>query len=237
MEIDSSDMSPEDYSNYCNLIVNYVPTTLTEEEFRGVFEQYGELESAKLMVDKMTKQSLGYGFVKYTTPENALKAINELNGKSLQSKTLKVAYAKPPIQYKNLYVSQMDPSITKEDLDALFSPYGKIVESRILTDKATQASKGVGFVHYETRAQAEAAANALNGTLLPNMSQPLRVKFANVMSEKKNTRKTPGNFTNNNNTNNTNGRRKVNNLNNNNAGGNAGKQAKTFKKKTSAMMR
>lgn len=233
MEIDSSDMSPEDYSNYCNLIVNYVPTTLTEEEFRGVFEQHGELESAKLMVDKMTKASLGYGFVKYTTPENALKAINELNGKSLQSKTLKVAYAKPPIQYKNLYVSQMDPSITKEDLDALFSPYGKIVESRILTDKTTQASKGVGFVHYETRAQAEAAANALNGTLLPNMSQPLRVKFANVMSEKKNVRKTPANFNNNN----TNGRRKTNTTNTNTAQGGAGKQAKTFKKKTNAMMR
>jgi len=233
MEIDSSDMSPEDYSNYCNLIVNYVPTTLTEEEFRGVFEQYGELESAKLMVDKMTKQSLGYGFVKYTTPENAHKAINELNGKTLQTKTLKVAYAKPPIQYKNLYVSQMDPSITKEDLDALFSPYGKIVESRILLDKTTQTSKGVGFVHYETRAQAEAAANALNGTLLPNMSQPLRVKFANVMSEKKNVRKTPANFNNNN----TNGRRKTNTTNTNTAQGGAGKQAKTFKKKTNAMMR
>jgi len=235
MEIDSSDMSPEDYSNYCNLIVNYVPTTLSEEEFRGVFEQLGELESAKLMVDKNTKQSLGYGFVKYTTPENALKAINELNGKSLQGKSLKVAYAKPPIQYKNLYVSQMDPSITKEDLDALFSPYGKIVESRILLDKTTQASKGVGFVHYETRAQAEAASNALNGTLLPNMSQPLRVKFANVMTEKKNVRKTQTNFNNNNN-NNTNGRRKTN-TNTNNAQGGAGKQAKTFKKKTNAMMR
>jgi len=234
MEIDSSDMSPEDYANYCNLIVNYVPTTLTEEEFRGVFEQYGELESAKLMVDKMTKQSLGYGFVKYTTPENAHKAINELNGKVLQTKTLKVAYAKPPIQYKNLYVSQMDPSITKEDLDALFSPYGKIVESRILTDKTTQASKGVGFVHYETRAQAEAAANALNGTLLPNMSQPLRVKFANVMSEKKTVRKTGTNFNNNNNA--SNGRRKTNTT-NTTAQGNAGKQAKTFKKKTNAMMR
>jgi len=236
MEIDSSDMSPEDYANYCNLIVNYVPTTLTEEEFRGVFEQYGELESAKLMVDKMTKQSLGYGFVKYTTPENAHKAINELNGKTLQTKTLKVAYAKPPIQYKNLYVSQMDPSITKEDLDALFSPYGKIVESRILLDKTTQTSKGVGFVHYETRAQAEAASNALNGTLLPNMSQPLRVKFANVMTDKKNVGQRGKTPTNTNNSN-FNGRRKTNSTNTSPLGGNAGKQAKTFKKKTNAMMR
>jgi len=196
MEIDTSELSPEDYANFCNLIVNYIPTSLSEEEFKQVFEPYGELESVKLMTDRLTKGSLGYGFVKFANPQAAFNAINELNGKSLQNKTLKVAYAKPPIQYKNLYVSQLDPSVTKEILDSIFSPYGTITESKILIDKVTGASKGVGFVHFETRAQAEAAANALNGTLLPNMSQPIRVKFANAMTDSKNKRKPTNNYNN-----------------------------------------
>lgn len=74
-----------------NLIVNYLPQTMTQEEIRSLFSSIGEVESCKLIRDKVTGQSLGYGFVNYVRFEDADKAINTLNGLRLQNKTIKVS--------------------------------------------------------------------------------------------------------------------------------------------------
>ncbi|CDR18092.1 unnamed protein product [Oncorhynchus mykiss] len=73
-----------------NLIVNYLPQNMTQEEFKSLFGSIGEIESCKLVRDKITGQSLGYGFVNYVDPNDADKAINTLNGLKLQTKTIKV---------------------------------------------------------------------------------------------------------------------------------------------------
>uniref|UniRef100_A0A8C2ZH37 ELAV like neuron-specific RNA binding protein 4 n=1 Tax=Cyclopterus lumpus TaxID=8103 RepID=A0A8C2ZH37_CYCLU len=75
-----------------NLIVNYLPQNMTQEEFRSLFGSIGEIESCKLVRDKITGQSLGYGFVNYIDPKDAEKAINTLNGLRLQTKTIKAAF-------------------------------------------------------------------------------------------------------------------------------------------------
>ncbi len=56
-------------------------------------------------------------------------------GKPLENKRLKVSYARPSssdIQHANLYVSKLDPSVTKEKMDEIFAPYGTIIDSKIL---------------------------------------------------------------------------------------------------------
>ncbi|KAI4903213.1 hypothetical protein NFI96_032391, partial [Prochilodus magdalenae] len=73
-----------------NLIVNYLPQNMTQEELKSLFGSIGEIESCKLVRDKITGQSLGYGFVNYVDPKDAEKAINTLNGLRLQTKTIKV---------------------------------------------------------------------------------------------------------------------------------------------------
>ncbi|XP_010775787.1 ELAV-like protein 3 [Notothenia coriiceps] len=75
-----------------NLIVNYLPQNMTQEEFKSLFGSIGEIESCKLVRDKITGQSLGYGFVNYVDPNDADKAINTLNGLKLQTKTIKVSF-------------------------------------------------------------------------------------------------------------------------------------------------
>ncbi|XP_059580638.1 ELAV-like protein 2 isoform X9 [Alligator mississippiensis] len=72
-----------------NLIVNYLPQNMTQEELKSLFGSIGEIESCKLVRDKITGQSLGYGFVNYVDPKDAEKAINTLNGLRLQTKTIK----------------------------------------------------------------------------------------------------------------------------------------------------
>ncbi|XP_076245353.1 ELAV-like protein 3 isoform X5 [Calliopsis andreniformis] len=178
-----------------NLIVNYLPQTMTQEDIRSLFASIGEVESCKLIRDKVSGQSLGYGFVNYHRPEDAEKAINTLNGLRLQNKTIKVSYARPSseaIKGANLYVSGLPKNMTQSDLENLFSPYGRIITSRILCDNITVRqfvtgggdylsglSKGVGFIRFDQRVEAERAIQELNGTIPKGSAEPITVKFAN----------------------------------------------------------
>uniref|UniRef100_A0A183FQ92 RRM domain-containing protein n=1 Tax=Heligmosomoides polygyrus TaxID=6339 RepID=A0A183FQ92_HELPZ len=67
-----------------------LPQGMTQEEVRSLFASVGEIESCKLVRDKMTGQSLGYGFVNYCREDDALKAVSSFNGLRLQNKTIKV---------------------------------------------------------------------------------------------------------------------------------------------------
>uniref|UniRef100_A0A671Q8D3 ELAV-like protein 2 n=1 Tax=Sinocyclocheilus anshuiensis TaxID=1608454 RepID=A0A671Q8D3_9TELE len=123
-----------------NLIVNYLPQNMTQEELKSLFGSIGEIESCKLVRDKITGQSLGYGFVNYVEPKDAEKAINTLNGLRLQTKTIKVSFARPSsasIRDANLYVSGLPKTMTQKELEQLFSQYGRIITSRILVDQVT----------------------------------------------------------------------------------------------------
>lgn len=171
-----------------NLIVNYLPQTMTQEEIRSLFSSIGEVESCKLIRDKITDssmisgQSLGYGFVNYHRAEDAEKAINTLNGLRLQNKTIKVSYARPSseaIKGANLYVSGLPKNLTQQELESLFSPFGRIITSRILCDNITGLSKGVGFIRFDQRVEAERAIQELNGTIPKGSTEPVTVKFAN----------------------------------------------------------
>lgn len=178
-----------------NLIVNYLPQTMTQEEIRSLFSSIGDVESCKLIRDKVTGQSLGYGFVNYHRPEDAEKAINTLNGLRLQNKTIKVSFARPSseaIKGANLYVSGLPKNMAQQDLENLFSPFGRIITSRILCDNITVRqfvggagdnvpclSKGVGFIRFDQRIEAERAIQELNGTIPKGSTEPITVKFAN----------------------------------------------------------
>merc|ERR1711935_74592 len=172
-----------DEDNKTNLIVNYLPQTMTQEEIRSLFSSIGEVESCKLIRDKVTVgQSLGYGFVNYHRADDATKAIQTLNGLRLQNKTIKVSYARPSseaIKGANLYVSGLPKHMTQPDIERLFSCSGHIITSRILCDNTTGLSKGVGFIRFDQRIEAERAIQKLNGTIPEGATEPITVKFAN----------------------------------------------------------
>ncbi|XP_038640751.1 ELAV-like protein 2 isoform X3 [Scyliorhinus canicula] len=170
-----------------NLIVNYLPQNMTQEEFKSLFGSIGEIESCKLVRDKITGQSLGYGFVNYVDPNDAEKAINTLNGLKLQTKTIKVSYARPSsasIRDANLYVSGLPKSMSQKEMEQLFSQYGRIITSRILVDQVTGVSRGVGFIRFDKRIEAEEAIKGLNGQKPLGATEPITVKFANNPSQK-----------------------------------------------------
>ncbi len=66
-----------------------------EAELSGLFSTYGEVESAKVIVDQFTNRSRGFGFIEMANREEGLKAIQELDSKDLGGRALKVNEARP----------------------------------------------------------------------------------------------------------------------------------------------
>ncbi|KAM6111662.1 LOW QUALITY PROTEIN: ELAV-like protein 3 [Phoenicopterus ruber ruber] len=170
-----------------NLIVNYLPQSMSQEELRSLFGSLGDIESCKLVRDKVTGQSLGYGFVNYVEAGDADKAISTLNGLKLQTKTIKVSYARPSsasIRDANLYVSGLPKAMGQKEMEQLFSQYGRIITSRILVDQVTGVSRGVGFIRFDKRVEAEEAVRGLHGQKPLGATEPITVKFANSPGQK-----------------------------------------------------
>lgn len=173
--------NPESKAN-TNLIVNYLPQNLTEDDLKSLFSAVGNIQSCKLIKDKATGASLGYGFINYASTADADKAIQSMNGLPVNNKTIKVSYARPSssaIKNANLYVANLPQQFTQSELEALFRPYGTIITSKVLIDQDTGLGKGVGFVRFDKYSEAESAIEALNGTQLSASGTPLLVKFAN----------------------------------------------------------
>lgn len=77
------------------LYVGSLPYSTTEQQLQELFSQYGTVQSAKVITDRYTGQSRGFGFVEMATGEEAQKAIAALNGSTLGGRTLVVNEARP----------------------------------------------------------------------------------------------------------------------------------------------
>ncbi len=77
------------------LYVGGLPYSTKEEELSDLFAQHGTVASARIMTDKFTGQSRGFGFVEMSSDSEAQAAINALNGTQLGGRTLTVNEARP----------------------------------------------------------------------------------------------------------------------------------------------
>jgi len=78
------------FNYFMNIFVGNLNYAITEDDMRGIFEEYGELNSVKLITDKFTGRSKGFGFVEMPDADEAKKAIEELNGAELEGRTMVV---------------------------------------------------------------------------------------------------------------------------------------------------
>jgi RNA recognition motif-containing protein len=75
-----------------NLFIFHLPVDIDDNALRTLFSPFGAIESLKVVRDKMTGISKGYGFVKYVRTEDAVQAINTMNGFQIGNKYLKVTF-------------------------------------------------------------------------------------------------------------------------------------------------
>lgn len=78
-----------------NIYVGNLNYKLKESDLEGIFEEYGKVSSVKIITDKYSGRSKGFGFVTMDDDEEAKKAIESLNGKSIESRDIVVNEARP----------------------------------------------------------------------------------------------------------------------------------------------
>lgn len=78
------------------LYVGNLPESMTEERLQTLFAEAGPVMSVKIITDRFTGQSRGFGFVEMETNADGQRAISMLNGKAAEGKTLTVNEARPP---------------------------------------------------------------------------------------------------------------------------------------------
>ena len=141
-------------ANFTNVYVKNIDQEVTDDEFREMFEKYGDITSASLAHDNEGK-SRGFGFVNYIKHEDAAKAVDELNDTDLKGQKLYVGRAQKKHereeelrkQYEaarqeknakyqgvNLYVKNLADEVDDEELRKIFEPYGAITSAKVMRD-------------------------------------------------------------------------------------------------------
>ncbi|XP_010519297.1 PREDICTED: polyadenylate-binding protein 8-like [Tarenaya hassleriana] len=153
-----------------SLYVGDLDPTVTDSQLFETFSQVGQVVSVRVCRDMSTRRSLGYGYVNYGNPQDAARALNELNFIALNGKAIRVMYSvRDPSLRKsgvgNIFIKSLDKSIDHKALYDTFSAFGAILSCKIATDASGQ-SKGYGFVQYDNEESAQKAIEQLNGMLL-----------------------------------------------------------------------
>ncbi len=78
-----------------NLYVGNLPFSVGDDELHSAFASFGTVASAKVIMDKLTGRSRGFGFVEMGSDDEGRAAINGLNGKSLAGREISVSEARP----------------------------------------------------------------------------------------------------------------------------------------------
>ncbi|KAG8380042.1 hypothetical protein BUALT_Bualt07G0152400 [Buddleja alternifolia] len=151
------------------LYVGDLHPDVTENDVAETFRRAGPLVSVHLCRDKLTLRSRCYAYVNFYYHSHAQFALNCLNHAMLRGKSMRVMWCqKDPISRKNgtgnLFVKNLDSSITSARLKELFSKYGTILSCKVAEYKGF--SKGFGFVQFDSEDSARAALIALHETVL-----------------------------------------------------------------------
>uniref|UniRef100_A0A7N0UE88 RRM domain-containing protein n=2 Tax=Kalanchoe fedtschenkoi TaxID=63787 RepID=A0A7N0UE88_KALFE len=193
-----SDDTPE-YTIFVGDLAPDVSDYVLQETFRQL---YPSVKGAKVVTDKLTGRTKGYGFVKFGDESEQQRAMTEMNGQLCSSRPMRIGAAAnkntptgqqfPKVSYQSnqgnqsendpnnttIFVGGLDPNVSDEALKQHFEHYGEIVHVKI------PVGKRCGFVQFTDRSCAEQALNMLNGTQLGNQS--IRLSWGRTPSNRQN---------------------------------------------------
>ncbi|CAA2967003.1 flowering time control FCA [Olea europaea subsp. europaea] len=182
-------ISQSDFVDFVKLFVGGVPRTITEQDIRSIFGEYGHIVEVILLRDKWTGVQQEFCFVKYATVEVAERAIVGLHGQyTFPGGTIPiiVKYADGERErlgsfgshVHKLYVGSVNKEASKWDIEEIFTPFGAIEDIYIVRDEFKR-NRGCAFVQFSCRDMAIAAMTALHGRyMMRGCDQPLIVRFA-----------------------------------------------------------
>jgi len=191
----------EKAKKFTNVYIKNFNENLSEDDLTEMFSKYGKITSLKLMKTDEEKNK-GFGFVSFEEASAAEAACDDLNGKEVSGKTIYVGRAQKKAERQmelkkkfeqmkiermtrfqgvNLYVKNLDDSISDERLLQEFAPYGTITSAKVMSEEGR--SKGFGFVCFSAPEEATKAVTEMNGRII--VSKPLYVALAQRKEDRK----------------------------------------------------
>eukprot|EP00105_Crassostrea_gigas_P001028 XP_011413033.1 PREDICTED: polyadenylate-binding protein 4-like [Crassostrea gigas] len=185
-----------------NVYVKNLSEETDDEKLREIFELYGKIISAKVMIDDSSRKSKQFGFVSFENPEAAKKAVEALNGNDNAGKILYVGRAQTKIERQaelkekferirkerinryqgvNLFVKNLDDNIDDKRLRKEFAQFGTITSAKVMTENGR--SKGFGFVYFSSPEEATKAIVEMNEKIIE--ARPLYVALAQRKEDRK----------------------------------------------------
>eukprot|EP00808_Paulinella_micropora_P001391 g11980.t1 len=167
------DIEDEDSDNAA-LFVGDLPRNATEQALEKFFSQVGDVVHVDIKRDKITHNNLGYGFVEYAITHNNLgygfveyatraqaeRAQQELNGRVLGGRKIRLGWAQ---KNTTLFIGDLDGNTSTEELQAAFRKFGPLVEEETFV----KAGSGkYGFVRFRHRQDAELSKASMNRTVI-----------------------------------------------------------------------
>jgi RNA recognition motif-containing protein len=161
-------------TNLNSLWIGELDNWMDDNYIKKAINNYNiELKSIKIMKDKNSGTSLGYGFLEFEDKEIANNALKTLNGQPLpnSNKVFKLNWASynnnknvsNPNEY-SIYVCDLEPSVNEETLTNFFKEkYNSVISSKIVVDPSTKISKGYGFVKFSDQKESQKALQEMNG--------------------------------------------------------------------------
>ncbi|KAK4258992.1 hypothetical protein QN277_005375 [Acacia crassicarpa] len=171
-----------DYTIFVGDLAADVTDYMLQETFRA---RYPSIKGAKVVIDRLTGRTKGYGFVRFADENEQIRAMTEMQGVLCSTRPMRIGPATnknpgtlPKASYQNpqgaqnehdpnnstIFVGNLDPNVTDDHLRQVFGQHGELVHVKI------PAGKRCGFVQYADRSCAEEALRMLNGTTLGGQS-------------------------------------------------------------------
>ena len=184
----------------CKLYVGNLSPNITDETLKAMMAPFGNVLHAVVLLDMVTQQSRGYGFVHMDNANSAASAAQALSGKLVDGKPLVVRQRSEPPGGRpmggggpdnsrpfgvgnrddsKLFVGGISQSITDDVLRQIFGTYGIVLDVRLITDRDTNLPKGYGFVTMDSPGAAHSAIKGLSGYKLADKTISVRMAGAN----------------------------------------------------------
>ncbi|KAK9461483.1 uncharacterized protein V1516DRAFT_624548 [Lipomyces oligophaga] len=177
------------------LFVGRLSWNVDDEWLYREFEPIGKVVSARIVTDKASGRSKGFGYVDFEDSESANKALEKFQGKEIDGRpvNLDLSTQRPDNsnnrsnraeQYGDkvsepsdtLFLGNLSFNVERDELFELFGAHGNVINVRLPTNPETEQLKGFGYVQFSSIDEAKSALDALNGASIAGRS--VRLDFS-----------------------------------------------------------